>query len=63
MVYNAVDWAHTTGAVSPCVIESDNIILESHIPMWQEVKDKVKDNGPIQPVKLLRNGTQVFYSS
>lgn len=37
-------------------------ILKSILPMWRATDQHVKDNNPFVPLKLLKHGTQSFYS-
>lgn len=59
----AVSWAHSVDGVTPPGTNTDTKrVINERLPFWRLVNDHVSLHGPLSPLKLLRHGSQSFYS-
>lgn len=58
-----VKWIHVTPLVPPTFLSSaSKKTIEKELKFWTALNTKVIQQGPMEPVKLFRHGTQMMYS-
>jgi hypothetical protein len=62
---SAIKWLHAKKLKFPQWLPKESNeykIIESHWPFWNSLCAKQKEIGPLPPIRVFRNGTQVLYN-